>query len=185
MPAPRPSRPMPRPCRPRWPTSLPRSLLAEGGKPRATSTPRGAAAARPRAATARSGHAFPELSQLAAYDMYDDDAPGAGIITGIGRVAGRECVIVLQRRHRQGRDLLPDDGEEARARAGDRRREQPALHLPVDSGGANLPNRRGAPTATISAASSTTKANLSKGHSADRRGDGPCTAGGALRAGDE
>ncbi|PVY70116.1 carboxyltransferase family protein, partial [Cupriavidus alkaliphilus] len=40
------------------------------------------------------GTPFLELSQLAAYDMYDDAAPGAGIITGIGRVAGQECVIV-------------------------------------------------------------------------------------------
>ncbi len=37
------------------------------------------------------GTPFLELSQLAAYDMYDDAAPGAGIITGIGRVAGQEC----------------------------------------------------------------------------------------------
>ncbi len=40
------------------------------------------------------GTPFLELSQLAAYGMYNDDAPGAGIIAGIGRVAGRECVIV-------------------------------------------------------------------------------------------
>jgi len=40
------------------------------------------------------GTPFLELSQLAAYEMYDNAAPGAGIITGIGRVAGQECVIV-------------------------------------------------------------------------------------------
>ena len=40
------------------------------------------------------GSPFLELSQLAAYGMYKDDAPGAGIITGIGRIAGRECMIV-------------------------------------------------------------------------------------------
>ena len=40
------------------------------------------------------GSPFLELSPLAAYGMYDGDIPGAGIITGIGRVAGRECVIV-------------------------------------------------------------------------------------------
>ncbi|MDQ0144039.1 carboxyl transferase domain-containing protein, partial [Cupriavidus necator] len=38
------------------------------------------------------GTPFLELSQLAAYDMYENAAPGAGIITGIGRVAGQECV---------------------------------------------------------------------------------------------
>ena len=40
------------------------------------------------------GTPFLELSPLAANGMYDDASPGAGIITGIGRVAGRECVIV-------------------------------------------------------------------------------------------
>ena len=40
------------------------------------------------------GSPFLELSPLAANGMYDDASPGAGIITGIGRVAGRECVIV-------------------------------------------------------------------------------------------
>src|SRR5215213_10090528 len=40
------------------------------------------------------GTPFLELSQMAAYGMYDDAAPAAGIITGIGRVAGQECVIV-------------------------------------------------------------------------------------------
>src|ERR1700753_488489 len=40
------------------------------------------------------GSAFLELSPLAANNMYDDDIHAAGIITGIGRVSGRECVIV-------------------------------------------------------------------------------------------
>ena len=40
------------------------------------------------------GTPFLELSQLAAYNLYDNVAPAAGIITGIGRVAGHECVIV-------------------------------------------------------------------------------------------
>src|SRR5580698_3911041 len=40
------------------------------------------------------GSPFLELSQLAAYGMYDGEVPGAGIVTGIGRVSGRECVIV-------------------------------------------------------------------------------------------
>src|SRR5690606_35235092 len=40
------------------------------------------------------GSPFLELSPLAAHDVYDNDAPGAGIITGIGRVAGTECMIV-------------------------------------------------------------------------------------------
>ncbi|OYX87789.1 MAG: methylcrotonoyl-CoA carboxylase, partial [Azorhizobium sp. 35-67-5] len=40
------------------------------------------------------GSPFLELSQLAAFGMYDDDVPAAGLITGIGRVSGRECMIV-------------------------------------------------------------------------------------------
>src|SRR5438105_1738365 len=42
------------------------------------------------------GTAFLELSPLAAFGMYDDEAPGAGVITGIGRVSGNECVIVVK-----------------------------------------------------------------------------------------
>jgi 3-methylcrotonyl-CoA carboxylase beta subunit len=40
------------------------------------------------------GSPFLELSPLAANGLYDDECPGAGVITGIGRVSGRECVIV-------------------------------------------------------------------------------------------
>ena len=40
------------------------------------------------------GTPFLELSPLAAHGCYDDEAPGAGIVTGIGRIAGRECVLV-------------------------------------------------------------------------------------------
>src|SRR3954467_3685368 len=40
------------------------------------------------------GSPFLELSPLAAYGMYGDESPGAGIITGVGRVSGRECVVV-------------------------------------------------------------------------------------------
>src|SRR5438309_1489315 len=41
------------------------------------------------------GSPFLELSQLAAFGMYEDEAPGAGIITGVGRVSGKECVVVV------------------------------------------------------------------------------------------
>ncbi len=41
------------------------------------------------------GSPFLELSQLAALGLYGDEAPGAGIITGIGRVSGQECVVVV------------------------------------------------------------------------------------------
>ncbi|KAG5654600.1 hypothetical protein H0H81_011575 [Sphagnurus paluster] len=38
---------------------------------------------------------FLELSPLAAHEVYSEDIPGAGVITGIGRIAGRECVVVV------------------------------------------------------------------------------------------
>src|SRR5215831_18119728 len=41
------------------------------------------------------GSPFLELSQLAAYGLYDNEVPSAGIVTGIGLVSGRECVIVV------------------------------------------------------------------------------------------
>ena len=41
------------------------------------------------------GSTFLELSQLAAYGMYGDGTPGAGLITGVGRVSGRDCAIVI------------------------------------------------------------------------------------------
>src|SRR5437879_13100526 len=41
------------------------------------------------------GSPFLELSQLAAFGVYEGEAPGAGIITGAGRVSGRECVVVV------------------------------------------------------------------------------------------
>ncbi|MFP3803149.1 carboxyl transferase domain-containing protein, partial [Paraburkholderia sp. SIMBA_027] len=40
------------------------------------------------------GSPFLEFSQFAAYEVYDEPVPAAGIVTGIGRVSGRECVIV-------------------------------------------------------------------------------------------
>ena len=76
------------------------------------------------------GAPFLELSPLAAHGMYDGDAPGAGIVTGVGRVCGPRVRDRRQRRHRQGRHLLPDDGQEAPARAGGRPAQPAAVHLP-------------------------------------------------------
>ena len=74
--------------------------------------------------------AWLELSPLAAFGMYDDEAPGAGIVTGIGTVQGRECVIVANDATVKGGTLLPAHGQEAPARPGDRAREPASLHLP-------------------------------------------------------
>ena len=105
------------------------------------------------------GTPFLELSPLAAYGIYDGEAPGAGIITGIGRVARPRMRDRLQRRDREGRHLLPDDGEEAPARAGDRR-ARTACRASTSSTPAARSCRcrtRCSPTATTSAASSTTR----------------------------
>ena len=76
------------------------------------------------------GTAFLELGALAAWGLYDGEAPSAGIVTGIGVVEGQPCVDLRERRDREGRHLLPADGEEAPARAGGRRAEPPAVPLP-------------------------------------------------------
>lgn len=87
------------------------------------------------------GTPFLELSQLAAWGMYDDEAPGAGIITGIGRVSGRECVVVCNDATVKGGTYFPMTVKK-HLRAQDVARENrlPCIYL-VDSGGANLPNQ--------------------------------------------
>ncbi|HKW81813.1 MAG TPA: carboxyl transferase domain-containing protein [Casimicrobiaceae bacterium] len=86
------------------------------------------------------GSPFLELSQLAAHGMYDDNIAAAGIITGIGRVAGRECVIVCNDATVKGGTYYPMTVKK-HLRAQDIARENrlPCIYL-VDSGGANLPN---------------------------------------------
>ena len=87
------------------------------------------------------GSPFLELSQLAAHGMYDDEVPCAGIITGIGRVMGRECVIVANDATVKGGTYYPITVKK-HLRAQDVARENrlPCIYL-VDSGGANLPNQ--------------------------------------------
>ena len=75
------------------------------------------------------GSAFLELNALAAWELYDGDAPSAGIVTGIGVVEGPAVRDRRQRRDRQGRLVLPAHGEEAPARAGGRAAEPPPLPL--------------------------------------------------------
>lgn len=87
------------------------------------------------------GSPFLEFSQLAAYDMYDDEINGAGIITGIGRVAGRECVIVCNDATIKGGTYYPITVKKhLRAQEIARENRLPCIYL-VDSGGANLPNQ--------------------------------------------
>ncbi|MDX6428612.1 MAG: 3-methylcrotonyl-CoA carboxylase beta subunit [Streptosporangiaceae bacterium] len=87
------------------------------------------------------GSPFLELSALAAYGMYDGDAPGAGIITGIGRVCGRECVIVANDATVKGGTYYPITVKKhLRAQEVALHNNLPCVYL-VDSGGAFLPKQ--------------------------------------------
>jgi 3-methylcrotonyl-CoA carboxylase beta subunit len=87
------------------------------------------------------GAPFLELSPLAAWGMYNDEAPSAGIITGVGRVAGRECVIVCNDATVKGGTYFPMTVKKhLRAQEIARENRLPCIYL-VDSGGANLPNQ--------------------------------------------
>ena len=87
------------------------------------------------------GSPFLELSPLAAYQMYGDEAPGAGIITGVGRVSGRECVIVANDATVKGGTYYPMTVKKhLRAQEVALANHLPCLYL-VDSGGAFLPRQ--------------------------------------------
>ena len=85
------------------------------------------------------GSPFLELSPLAATGMYDDEAPGAGIVTGIGRVAGREVLIVANDATVKGGTYFPMTVKKhLRAQQVAIENRLPCVYL-VDSGGAFLP----------------------------------------------
>jgi 3-methylcrotonyl-CoA carboxylase beta subunit len=87
------------------------------------------------------GAPFLELSPLAAFGMYEDQIHAAGIITGIGRVSGRECVIVANDSTIKGGTYYPlTVKKHLRAQEIARENRLPCLYL-VDSGGANLPHQ--------------------------------------------
>ena len=83
--------------------------------------------------------AFLELNALAAYDVYENQAPSAGIVTGIGVVEGRECVIVANDATVKGGSYFPlTVKKHLRAQEVAQQNRLPCLYL-VDSGGAFLP----------------------------------------------
>ena len=85
------------------------------------------------------GSPFLELSQLAAYRVYEDDVPGAGIITGIGRIAGQECMVFVNDATVKGGTYYPlTVKKQGRAQTIARENRLPCIYL-VDSGGAFLP----------------------------------------------
>ncbi len=87
------------------------------------------------------GAPFLEFSQLAAFGMYGDEAPSAGIITGIGRVSGVECVIVANDATVKGGTYYSMTvKKQLRAQEIAMQNRLPCIYL-VDSGGANLPEQ--------------------------------------------
>lgn len=85
------------------------------------------------------GSPFLELSPLAAFGMYNGDSPGAGIITGVGQVSGRRCVVVANDATVKGGTYYPMTvKKQLRAQEVAAHNRLPCLYL-VDSGGAFLP----------------------------------------------
>ena len=87
------------------------------------------------------GTPFLELSQMAAYGMYEDQVPSAGLITGIGRVSGRDVMIICNDATVKGGTYYPMTcKKQARAQEIAEANHLPCIYL-VDSGGGNLPNQ--------------------------------------------
>ena len=87
------------------------------------------------------GSPFLELSQFAAYGMYNNEVPAAGVITGIGRVCGQECMIIANDATVKGGSYFPMTVKKhIRAQEIARENRLPCIYL-VDSGGANLPTQ--------------------------------------------
>ncbi|KAI9471123.1 propionyl-CoA carboxylase [Coemansia mojavensis] len=87
------------------------------------------------------GSPFLELSQLAGRGLYEDDVAGGGIITGIGRVRGVECMVVANDATVKGGTYYPITVKKhVRAQEIARENRLPCVYL-VDSGGANLPHQ--------------------------------------------
>jgi 3-methylcrotonyl-CoA carboxylase beta subunit len=87
------------------------------------------------------GSPFLEIGQLAANDLYDGEVPGAGVISGIGRVSGRQCMIVCNDATVKGGTYYPMTVKKhLRAQEIALENRLPCIYL-VDSGGANLPHQ--------------------------------------------
>ncbi|MDP3895045.1 MAG: carboxyl transferase domain-containing protein, partial [Mesorhizobium sp.] len=87
------------------------------------------------------GSPFLEIGQFAAWDMYGGDIASAGMIAGIGRVEGRECMIVVNDATVKGGTYYPlTVKKHLRAQEIAAENNLPCIYL-VDSGGANLPNQ--------------------------------------------
>ena len=121
-----------------------RAQAAEGGPERARERHLARGKLLPRERVMRlidPGSPFLELSPLAAFGMYEDAIHGAGLITGIGRIEGRECMIVCNDSTIKGGTYYPMTVKKhLRAQEIARENRLPCIYL-VDSGGANLPHQ--------------------------------------------
>ena len=132
------------------------------------------------------GSPFLELSPLAAYGMYDDAVPSAGIVTGVGRVSGRECVVVANDATVKGGTYYPMTVKK-HLRAQEVAARQPAaVHLPrrlrrrvPADAGRGVPRPRPLRPDLLQPGQP-----VGRGHPADRRGDGLVHGRRRLRAGD-
>ena len=87
------------------------------------------------------GASFLELSQLAGWELYDDDVPCGGVITGIGQIHGRDCMLVVNDATVKGGTYYPITVKKhLRAQAIAAENRLPCIYL-VDSGGAYLPRQ--------------------------------------------
>ncbi len=112
-----------------------RRTIAAGGGEKAAARQRkqGKLLARERVdALIDDGTEFLELGTFTAWEIYQEwgGAPAAGVVTGLGRVGGRECVIVANDATVKAGAWFPHDRQEEPPRPGDRHREPPAHHLP-------------------------------------------------------
>jgi 3-methylcrotonyl-CoA carboxylase beta subunit len=118
--------------------------IAQGGSPSAREKHMARSKLLPRdrvAGLIDPGSPFLEFSALAAHKVYDDEVPAAGLITGIGRINGNECVIVCNDATVKGGTYYPlTVKKHLRAQEIARQNHLPCVYL-VDSGGANLPNQ--------------------------------------------
>ncbi len=118
------------------------AAVAQGGskEARRKHAGRGKLLARERlAALLDPGAPFLELSPMAAYGMYGEEVPAAGIVTGVGRVMGRECVVIANDATVKGGTYYPMTVKKhLRAQEIARENRLPCIYL-VDSGGAFLP----------------------------------------------
>ncbi|MFQ5353097.1 MAG: carboxyl transferase domain-containing protein, partial [Candidatus Binatia bacterium] len=118
------------------------STASGGGSDQARELHRGRGKLLPRERVERlldPGTPFLELSPLAAYGLYDDQAPGAGIITGIGTVSGRKTVVIANDATVKGGTYFPMTVKKhLRAQEIATQSRLPCVYL-VDSGGAFLP----------------------------------------------